>query len=201
MNSKVIARRLVNGAVRRGEITRPDICQRCGNRGKRIVAHHHRGYEGDAALDVRWLCDPCHSIEHQIPQKAWETKRARGYQQPSVTVMSGQPQSEMSRRGWETRRQTSTPDEIAAQCARGGAAPRHKKVIFVPVKCTDCGRNYSGAWIGRHKREGHCVPAVSRTCIECGASFMSRPGYTKQTCSRLCTNRVAVKVRVARHGK
>lgn len=44
-------------AIRRGILTRPDICEQCGGTGKRIDAAHH---DYSRPLDVRWLCKPCH---------------------------------------------------------------------------------------------------------------------------------------------
>lgn len=55
------AHNLVFRAVRRGELTRPEKCPKCGVAGK-IQAHHHLGY--DRPLDVEWLCKRCHSLEH-----------------------------------------------------------------------------------------------------------------------------------------
>ena len=54
------ARRLLNHAVLANRIERPELCQRCGNKGP-LQAHHH---DYDKPLDVEWLCRPCHDIEH-----------------------------------------------------------------------------------------------------------------------------------------
>ena len=50
------ARRLVKGAVARGEMLRPDVCEGCG-RTDRTEAHHE---DYTMPLEVRWLCRPCH---------------------------------------------------------------------------------------------------------------------------------------------
>jgi ribosomal protein S27AE len=47
-----------------GKIKKPKTCSKCGITGKRICEHHHMGYEKEHALDVVWLCDRCHSVEH-----------------------------------------------------------------------------------------------------------------------------------------
>jgi len=60
---KTIARRLLNAAVRRGQVERPDVCSRCGHSGR--VTGHHRDYSKPLAVD--WLCYECHGIEHRKP--------------------------------------------------------------------------------------------------------------------------------------
>lgn len=57
--SKKRARSLAQAAIRRGKIQRKP-CERCGN-GK--VHAHHRDYK--KPLDVVFLCDPCHKLEHR----------------------------------------------------------------------------------------------------------------------------------------
>ncbi|TCC01322.1 HNH endonuclease signature motif containing protein [Kribbella soli] len=55
-------------ALREGLLVRPDACEICGKstgeNGKRLDAHHPNGY-GAHALDVRWLCQSCHSRIHK----------------------------------------------------------------------------------------------------------------------------------------
>jgi len=55
------ARQKVNALVRRGDIPHPrdSFCFDC--RGEAAQYDHHRGYEGDAALDVQPVCVPCHA--------------------------------------------------------------------------------------------------------------------------------------------
>jgi hypothetical protein len=54
------ARGKLNGALLRGVLFRPDVCERCGKRvGKgKIQGHHFAGYEN--ALKVQWICQSCH---------------------------------------------------------------------------------------------------------------------------------------------
>ena len=50
----------LNGAVKRGEVSRPDRCQECGKRPDRfgrMEAHHS---DHALPLDVEWLCSKCH---------------------------------------------------------------------------------------------------------------------------------------------
>jgi hypothetical protein len=57
----VRAHGLVNKALMRGKLKRPDKCQRCG---KKCKPHaHHEDYE--KPLEVIWLCAPCHKIHHE----------------------------------------------------------------------------------------------------------------------------------------
>lgn len=60
------ARRILRQAVADGKILKPDTCSACGDVCSRedLDAHHHNGYEGDAALQVTWLCKSCHGLEH-----------------------------------------------------------------------------------------------------------------------------------------
>ncbi len=50
-------------AIKRGLLIRPDLCEQCGRKSKRIRAHHD---DYDKPLDVRWLCDSCHAKEHDL---------------------------------------------------------------------------------------------------------------------------------------
>ncbi len=60
---KVAARHAVENALRRGEIVAPKKCEGCGATGKKLQAHHHKGYAKEHALDVKWLCPACNSAE------------------------------------------------------------------------------------------------------------------------------------------
>ena len=48
----------VRHAIERGELT-PQPCENCGEKAEA----HHDDYS--KPLDVRWLCRPCHAIEHR----------------------------------------------------------------------------------------------------------------------------------------
>lgn len=52
----VAAHNAVARAVKRGQLTKPDTCERCPRRG-RLEAHHA---DYDKPLDVNWLCRRCH---------------------------------------------------------------------------------------------------------------------------------------------
>lgn len=58
------ARRAVRAAVIDGRLVRPDACQRCSEI-RPVQAHHWRGYEPEAWLDVEWLCTRCHKTAHR----------------------------------------------------------------------------------------------------------------------------------------
>jgi hypothetical protein len=55
------ARDAVRIAVKAGTLVRPNCCSTCGTPGP--VHGHHDDYS--RALDVRWLCDPCHEDVHR----------------------------------------------------------------------------------------------------------------------------------------
>lgn len=54
------ARMLLNLAVEKGKITRPDTCSKCNKKG--LIHAHHNDYE--KPLEVEWLCHKCHFIKH-----------------------------------------------------------------------------------------------------------------------------------------
>ncbi len=58
---KLQARWTLNNAVQRRHITKPDTCEHCGTGG--LIHGHHHDYT--KAFDVKWLCPPCHGLEHR----------------------------------------------------------------------------------------------------------------------------------------
>jgi hypothetical protein len=66
---KRYARRKVTRLVSLGILVPPESCEKCGkvpvrNKRRPIEAHHHKGYDGDNAIDVQWLCASCHKLAH-----------------------------------------------------------------------------------------------------------------------------------------
>jgi hypothetical protein len=57
---KKSAHEAVRRAVKKGVLTRPKACTKCGNSQMRIEAHHHKGYAKEHQLDVVFLCTSCH---------------------------------------------------------------------------------------------------------------------------------------------
>lgn len=55
------ARMLLRHAVIKGQVAKPKACERCQKVTDDLEAHH---WDYREALDVRWLCPPCHSIVH-----------------------------------------------------------------------------------------------------------------------------------------
>lgn len=49
-------------AVKKGDISKPTVCSRCGIEGKRIEGHHP---DYKKPLEVLWLCKKCHCYEHK----------------------------------------------------------------------------------------------------------------------------------------
>ncbi len=52
---------ILGNAVRRGAVTKPNECQKCGVSGKRIEGHHN---DYSFPLEVEWLCRKCHYMTH-----------------------------------------------------------------------------------------------------------------------------------------
>ena len=63
---KYLARRRLSYALKVGKVLKPTTCEVCGGAGRKIEAHHHRGYEPEFALEVQWLCSACHGKAHRI---------------------------------------------------------------------------------------------------------------------------------------
>lgn len=62
-DAKRRAHRAVQNAVGRGDLVKPDSCERCGELGYNGSIHaHHEDYH--KPLEVHWLCPPCHAIAH-----------------------------------------------------------------------------------------------------------------------------------------
>jgi hypothetical protein len=55
---------LLNNAVKRGKIEKPEICENCGFKSSkpRSIHAHHEDYT--KPLEVKWLCVACHKREH-----------------------------------------------------------------------------------------------------------------------------------------
>jgi len=59
---KVAAHGKVNAALRKGTLTRPDTCSKCGAKEK--IQAHHKNYK--FPMKVTWLCQPCHKKLHRV---------------------------------------------------------------------------------------------------------------------------------------
>jgi hypothetical protein len=60
--AKTRAHKLLDEAVKNGDLERPDTCERCGLKSSRALHGHHRDYS--RPLEVLWLCAKCHGAEH-----------------------------------------------------------------------------------------------------------------------------------------
>lgn len=61
---KWLARAKVRYAVKTGRIVKPEKCEVCGKRYKRIEGHHP---DYSKPLEVIWLCTGCHADVHSSP--------------------------------------------------------------------------------------------------------------------------------------
>ncbi len=57
------ARQALHYAIKKGELQRQP-CEVCGE--VKVDAHHHKGYEKQYWLDVKWLCHKHHGEAHRI---------------------------------------------------------------------------------------------------------------------------------------
>ena len=57
-----LAHRAVGRARKNGELEVREDCERCGRVGRRIEAHHYRGYAPEHRLEVWQVCRPCHKL-------------------------------------------------------------------------------------------------------------------------------------------
>jgi len=53
---------LLNKAVKRGDLVKPTLCEKCHD-AHRHIHGHHEDYE--KPLEVIWLCPPCHHNRHE----------------------------------------------------------------------------------------------------------------------------------------
>lgn len=69
------ARQATLAAIRRGELVRPETCEKCGGppTDRRGIHAHHDDY--DQPLWVRWLCAPCHHDHHKHMNRFQELQR------------------------------------------------------------------------------------------------------------------------------
>ena len=58
------AHHAVENAIKSWRLIRPSHCEGCGSECT-PEAHHHRGYEREFWLIVKWLCEMCHKAEHR----------------------------------------------------------------------------------------------------------------------------------------
>lgn len=58
------ARSKLRYAVRIWDVPKPYTCEGCGNRARRLQAHHK---DYDKPLEVVWLCRQCHGLAHRKP--------------------------------------------------------------------------------------------------------------------------------------
>lgn len=67
--------RILNNAVRDGEVIKSCSCQFCGTTKVKIHGHHP---DYTKPLEVMWLCASCHSRQHRIEREAARRHNAGG---------------------------------------------------------------------------------------------------------------------------
>ena len=60
------AHTLLNRAIEKGTIIKPDRCSKCGKTAQKINGHHE---DYDKPYEVIWLCDQCHNARHREIRK------------------------------------------------------------------------------------------------------------------------------------
>ena len=59
---KVLARSILNAAVKNGKLEKPKQCFKCGSEDR--IDGHHEDYS--KPLEVEWLCPLCHAARHRL---------------------------------------------------------------------------------------------------------------------------------------
>jgi hypothetical protein len=107
------ARRLVAEAIARGDIQRHP-CEDCG--AEQVQAHHPNGYEGEAALDVIFLCGPHHSRWH--PDHPGKPRDAlEGVTPPAAPSTSARSASSAADGGRVAQRPHARTPRVAGEAA------------------------------------------------------------------------------------
>lgn len=65
------AHNILNRAIAKGKIHRPNLCEECGSTGNIEGAH----YDYSQPLNVEWLCKPCHSRWDRAEPKGGAVKK------------------------------------------------------------------------------------------------------------------------------
>jgi len=116
-NKKKRAHGKLDRAVKRGEIDKPDRCEKCNKKhvSREIHGHHH---DYDKPLDVEWICRTCHLNEHggaqtlncKICNKKFTRQRGQDHKFCShacyyVTLRGKQePRKNGEKGGWNARK-------------------------------------------------------------------------------------------------
>lgn len=97
LRERARARAAVWKAVGSGAVAVPGACEACGASGD-LEAHHHQGYTAEHAIDVRWLCGPCHRQAHR--RSVDPSMADRDFR--SLRLLTGLSQREVERKlGWK----------------------------------------------------------------------------------------------------
>jgi len=83
---KTSANTKVATALRKGELVRPDVCEKCAGSGD--IDAHHPDYS--KPLEVEWLCRKCHYQQHRGPFEMAAKKRYRGEEHKSSKLKEHQ---------------------------------------------------------------------------------------------------------------
>lgn len=87
IEEKNAARKAMATALRLGHLTRSLKCERCKKKAR--TQGHHDDYS--MPLDVRWLCRPCHDLEHggvEVSERQKQAIRA-ALKSPTPTTVAG----------------------------------------------------------------------------------------------------------------
>lgn len=112
MTCKEVAR-----ALRRGELVRPDTCERCGKsaaaNGRGLDGHHHQGYDPAHILDLQWLCLSCHARVHGAPA--------------AHAVRTPEQYLAIAQKGAKALYERSTPEQRSERGRNAGRAGGHAR--------------------------------------------------------------------------
>lgn len=123
---------LVSQAIKAGLLVRPESCELCGRipqsvttkKGDKwyrpsIHAHHWRGYEGDAALDVWFICVSCNIVLQGLRYHSGSVSK----EEARAIVLKRE-----SRKEWARRRQQAIRAQI--RLSNSGLYPITKQLTY-----------------------------------------------------------------------
>lgn len=154
--------RVVQDALWKGVLARPDACSSCGTI-TLVQGHHHNGYDDEHALDVVWLCPRCHyAAEHPVVVRE-NVKRRVNQNSAKTHCKRGHPFDEENTyyvRGTQRQCRACRSITRAALAKERGIAPRNK------LSAENVAEIRSRVDAGEDRRDVAASFGVNRTAVD-----------------------------------